>query len=80
MNRHQKLTTGHKAGEQQVETAESQTKQTPLEFATPEALLRHDAMHTVVPPRVKERLQRSAAKEPVSRPWWRRFFGDKDRE
>ncbi len=48
------------------------------EFASPEALLRHDAAQTPAPPAVAERLRTSLAAEPpkpVS--WWRRLLGGK---
>ncbi|MEY4489218.1 MAG: hypothetical protein RIQ79_1726, partial [Verrucomicrobiota bacterium] len=45
------------------------------EFATPEALLRHDAAQTPVPPQVADRLRASLAAEPVkSAAWWRRLL------
>lgn len=46
------------------------------EFASPEELLRHDASHTPVPPKVGDRLKQSIASLPRPKePWWRRFFG-----
>ena len=46
------------------------------EFQSAEQLLRHDALHTPVPPRVAERLQASTATlpPPPRRPWWRRII------
>ena len=45
------------------------------EFESPEALLRHDAAQTPVPPQVSERLRASLAAEPVKpASWWRRFL------
>lgn len=45
------------------------------EFETPEALLRHDAANTPVPPQVAERLRASLDAEPVKpASWWSRFF------
>lgn len=48
-----------------------------LEFATPEEMLRHDALHTPVPPALVSRLKQSLAQlpPPAPRPWWRRIFG-----
>ena len=48
-----------------------------LEFATPEEMLRHDALHTPVPPALADRLKQSLAQmpPPARRPWWRRLFG-----
>jgi hypothetical protein len=52
------------------------SKETPMEFATPEELLRHDALHTPVPPAIAHRLGESVG--PIAaprRPWWRRWLG-----
>lgn len=50
--------------------------QTPLEFATAEELLRHDALHTPVPPAIGQRLRESLGPLPAPRrSWWRRLFG-----
>ncbi len=79
MNQHSKLTAGQKAEEQQLETAQQQSQPQPLEFATPEELLRHDALHTPVPPSVTERLEKSLSEEPPPKealPWWKRLFGE----
>ncbi len=47
-----------------------------LEFASPEEMLRHDALHTPVPPAIAHRLRESIRDLPVPpRSWWRRFFG-----
>jgi hypothetical protein len=72
MNRQSKF---HSREEQQAgEELREQTQ--PLEFATPEAMLRHDALHTPVPPSVEQRLQVSVSRLPApARPWWRRLFG-----
>jgi hypothetical protein len=37
-------------------------------------MLRHDARHTPVPPKIAHRLQESLGPSPT-RPWWRRLFG-----
>jgi hypothetical protein len=75
MKRQTKLT----SREQQQLAAQQQQQQAgaPLEFNSVEALLRHDAEHTPVPPRVAERLKDSISQlpPPPARAWWRRFFG-----
>jgi hypothetical protein len=40
-------------------------------------MLRHDALHTPVPPSIAGRLEESLKQSPPpsSRAWWRRFFG-----
>lgn len=60
--------------ELQKEHAQEQNQQVELEFATPEELLRHDALHTPVPPAIAHRLQRSIENLPRPRSWWRRLF------
>jgi hypothetical protein len=55
---------------------QSAQQQTPVEFASAEEMLRHDAGQTPVPPAVAERLQQSVAQEPKpSRSLWQRLFG-----
>ncbi|MGO8678599.1 MAG: hypothetical protein ACLQVX_22365 [Limisphaerales bacterium] len=63
--------------EQQQAAQEQQRQQSaPLEFASPEEMLRHDALHTAVPPGIGRRLRESLARLPAARPsWWRRLFG-----
>ncbi len=47
-----------------------------LEFPPVEDMLRHDALHTPVPPHLEHRLAESAAGiAPPTRSWWRRLFG-----
>ena len=59
---------------QQQEAAEVQ-KTTALEFENAEELLRHDAIHTPVPPEIGRRLQESLYQiPPVARSWWKRFM------
>jgi len=75
MNRHQKLTTRQESAEKQQQISQQQT-QPVQEFATVEELLRHDALHTPVPPRLEARLQEAVENLPgPARPWWRRLFG-----
>jgi hypothetical protein len=46
------------------------------EFATVEEMLRHDALHTPVPPAIEHRLQEAIGQLPAPpRSWWRRLFG-----
>ncbi len=75
MKRQTKLT----SQEQEQLAAQQQQQQgsAPLEFNTPEEMLRHDALHTPVPPNIADRLEESISKlpPPPSRAWWRRFFG-----
>ena len=41
-----------------------------------EEMLRHDALHTPVPPTIAHRLSESIGQMPAPpRPWWRRLFG-----
>ncbi len=80
MNPPKKLTSQQQQQEQT--TSEQVTRSDmPLEFAHPEELLRHDALHTPVPPSIAHRLQNSIQQEvpPPKSPWWRRLFqgGDK---
>jgi hypothetical protein len=52
-----------------------QTGSTPVEFATTDELLRHDAGQTEPPAAILERLSRSLAAEPIpKKPWWQRLF------
>ena len=75
MKRQTKLT----QQEQEQLAAEQQHTQSasPLEFATVEEMLRHDALHTPVPPTIATRLEESTSQlePPPGRAWWRRFFG-----
>jgi hypothetical protein len=73
MKRQTKLT----SQEQEQQVAAQQAEQhAGREFVTPEEMLRHDALHTPVPPTIAHRLQQSLAQIPApSRGWWRRWFG-----
>ncbi len=77
MNPPKKLTTQHKTEEQQetAATQQQQTAQGGQEFATVEEMLRHDAMHTPVPPSIKRRLEKSLEEQGPPVPWWRRWLG-----
>jgi hypothetical protein len=79
MKRPSKLNARQKS-EEQEQVARSQEQfesQTVLEFASPEELLRHDSIHTPLPPAIAERLKKSLEGQPVppSPPWWRRLLG-----
>jgi len=74
MKRQTKLT----QQEQEQLAAQQQQQQATAaqEFATPEELLRHDALHTPVPPTVTHRLKESIGQIPESaRSWWKRLLG-----
>jgi hypothetical protein len=75
MKRESKLT----PKEQEIlAAAQEQTQSSSAkEFPSVEAMLRHDALHTPVPPNIAYRLNESAKQLPPSssRAWWRRFFG-----
>ena len=72
-----KLTSQQRTEEQQQLGAEQRSEQqTAHEFASVEAMLRHDAVHTPVPPAIARRLQESIGQLPLPpQPWWRRWFG-----
>ena len=75
MERQSKLTPQE---QQQVAAGQEQTQSTGgREFASVEEMLRHDALHTPVPPTIASRLEESVKQLPPtsSRGWWRRFFG-----
>ena len=63
--------------EHQQLTEVQQTRQgMPTEFASVDEMLRHDAMHTPVPPAIAHRLEESLAQTPQPRRgWWRRLLG-----
>jgi hypothetical protein len=73
MKRQTKLTEQEQAQQQAAEHHHQQ--ETAREFATPEEMLRHDALHTPVPPAIARRLQDSIAQlPPPSRSWWQRWL------
>ena len=74
MKRQTKLTSEEQA---QQQAAEQQVQQpAELQFKTVEAMLRHDALHTPVPPAIAQRLEKSITTSPQpAQSWWRRFFG-----
>ena len=74
MKRQTKLTA--KEEEQQAAAQHEVHQQGAIEFATPEEMLRHDAVHTPVPPAIAHRLQASTAELPQPpQSWWKRLFG-----
>jgi hypothetical protein len=76
MNQQSKLNSQEQQQAQQQAGAEQTQQSSAKEFATPEALLRHDALHTFVPPTVAHRLAQSIGKTaPRPQSWWRRLFG-----
>jgi len=75
MKRQTKLT---QQEQEQLAAAQQLASSSPAkEFASVEEMLRHDALHTPVPPTIAHRLEASASQlePPPSRAWWRRFFG-----
>jgi hypothetical protein len=76
MKPQKKVTTRQQAEEQQSVTSQQTKNQSELEFASVEDMLRHDALHTPVPPAIAHRLQSSLEQlQPTARPsWWRRIF------
>lgn len=78
MNPPKKVTVHQQTEEQQQVVSGQQTQQqSGHEFASVEEMLRHDALHTPVPPAIAQRLQESVSQLPVpSRGgWWRKIFG-----
>ena len=76
MKRQNRLTSQTQAQEQQLNGQETRPG-TALEFATVEEMLRHDALHTPVPPTIAHRLQESinrTSPPPTASSWWRRLF------
>ena len=62
--------------QQQLAAGQKTQAQSAQEFATVEEMLRHDSIHTPVPPDIELRLQKSAAGLPGSkRSWLRKLFG-----
>lgn len=75
MKRETKLTQHE---QEQLAAAQQQTQSSsPREFASVEEMLRHDALHTPVPPTIARRLEESISQlpPPAGRAWWHRFFG-----
>ena len=66
--------------EQEQLAAEQRQTQSPSarEFSSVDEMLRHDALHTPVPPTIASRLEESVKQLPPasSRAWWRRLLGN----
>jgi hypothetical protein len=77
MKPEKKLTTRQQVEEQHTAHTHQETQQQAArEFTSVEEMLRHDALHTPVPPAIAHRLQESVGQLPVKpRSWWRRLFG-----
>ena len=76
MKRETKLT--QKELEQLAAEQQQTQSSSAREFASVEEMLRHDALHTPVPPTIAHRLEDSIAQSPPSPPgraWWRRLLG-----
>jgi hypothetical protein len=74
MKRQTKLT---QQEQEQLAAGQQQTQSSSVkEFASVEEMLRHDALHTPVPPTIAHRLQESIGKTPPrAQSWWRRLLG-----
>jgi hypothetical protein len=71
-----KLNSQEQQQAQQQSASQETQEETALEFATPEELLRHDALHTPVPTAIAHRLQESIGETlPPPQSWWRRLLG-----
>jgi len=77
MNPPKKLTSQQRTDEQELAARLQQNQQAGFrEFGSVEELLRHDALHTPVPPAIGHRLHESLARlPPPPKSWWRRLFG-----
>jgi len=77
MNPPKKLITQQQTQEQQQTVQHQEQKaEAGREFANVEEMLRHDALHTPVPPSIAKRLEKSLGPEgPTAAPWWRRWLG-----
>lgn len=75
MNPPKKLTTQHTTEEQQQAALGQQQAQAGQEFASVEEMLRHDALHTPVPPSIGRRLEKSLKEQEPPVSWWRRWLG-----
>ena len=71
MKHQSKFTSG-----EQAQASEQQTqREAPREFANVEEMLRHDALHTPVPPSIAHRLQSSIGPATPAPSWWKRLLG-----
>lgn len=60
---------------QQEESQQTASTSQPVEFASVEQMLRHDALHTPVPPAIEGRLREALGSLAPARPWWKRWLG-----
>ena len=61
--------------QQQQSAEQQQARQSSLNFATAEEVLRYDAAQTAVPPGIAQKLQQSTASlPPPPRSWWKKLF------
>jgi ABC-type phosphate transport system ATPase subunit len=74
MKRQTKLT---QQEQEQLATGQQQLQSSAREFASVEEMLRHDALHTPLPPTIAHRLEESIGQSPPppGRAWWRRLLG-----
>jgi hypothetical protein len=73
--KHQNRLSNQEQEQQEQQVAQNQA-QAVQEFASVEEMLRHDALHTPVPPGIAERLGQSLGPvAPPAKSWWRRIFG-----
>ena len=79
MKRQNRLTSKTHTEEQQL-NAQQTRQEGSQEFASVDDMLRHDALHTPVPPAIAHRLEKSISEAPRSNgSWWRRLFGGQER-
>ncbi len=76
MNPPKKLTAQQQAEAEAQALHQQSGQQAFREFGSVEELLRHDALHTPVPPSIAHRLQESIHSiPPAPKPWWKRLLG-----
>jgi len=72
MKRHNKLT----QREEEALSEQVSQQHAAREFSSVEEMLRHDALHTPVPPNIGFRLRKSIGGLPSAKPGWlKKFFG-----
>ena len=73
--KHQNRLSNQQQEQQEQHVAQNQA-QALREFASVEEMLRHDALHTPVPPAIEQRLDQSLGPVmPPPKSWWRRILG-----
>jgi hypothetical protein len=76
MKRQTKLNSQEQQHEQQTSEIRNNLESSAIEFDSVEKMLRHDALHTPLPPTIAHRLEASLGPMPSpGRSWWRRWFG-----